>query len=178
VWSGLMGRMPKRGLLASMPPAPHLTGNLFVLDLAAVDHGWAMLPPSSIHSGDGLTERVPPRKWASMASIGPGAVFPCTQNYCTNPVFIFICFHSHILLYLLNIYGSCYPLSIDYFMGLARSPIPCAQFPALHTTLCDAYSAQNSSNLYQILMDLWKFRSPLSAWRVWRENGKQRRTRA
>jgi hypothetical protein len=75
VWSGLMGRMPKRGVLASMPPAPHLTGNLFVLDLAAVDHGWSMLPPSSIQNADRLADLVVPRKWAAMTSISPGALF-------------------------------------------------------------------------------------------------------
>ena len=72
VWSGLMGRMPKRGMLASMPPAPHLTGNLFMLDLANIDHGWAMLPARAVQAGTevGL---VPPRKWAAMTSLADGA---------------------------------------------------------------------------------------------------------
>lgn len=68
-----MGRMPKRGMLASMPPAPHLTGNLFALDLANIDHGWAMLPARGVQADSGVSP-VSPRKWAAMTSLGLGAL--------------------------------------------------------------------------------------------------------
>lgn len=72
VWGGCLGRLPKRSMLASTPPPPHLTGHLFVIDLAAVDRGWAMVRAAAIHS-EGLLEGVPLRKWAAMAELAPGS---------------------------------------------------------------------------------------------------------
>ena len=72
MWSGHMGRLPKRSMLATAPPPPHLTGNLFVIDLAAVDHGWAMLPAQAIHAAEPGIAPVPPRKWAGIAELSPG----------------------------------------------------------------------------------------------------------
>lgn len=67
-----MGRLPKRSMLATTPPPPHLTGNLFVIDLAAVDHGWAMLPAQAIHATEAGVAPVPARKWAGMTELSPG----------------------------------------------------------------------------------------------------------
>jgi hypothetical protein len=76
VWSGMLGRMPKRGVLASVPPPPQLTGNLFAIDLAAIDRGWSMVPAARLNSADSGIGPVVPRRWAAMAALGPGAVAP------------------------------------------------------------------------------------------------------
>ena len=67
-----MGRLPKRTMLATMPPAPHLTGNVFAIDLAAVDRGWSMQPAAGIGAADGAAAAAP-RKWAAMAEVASGA---------------------------------------------------------------------------------------------------------
>lgn len=85
VWGGCLGRLPKRSMLASLPPPPHLTGHLFVIDLAAVDRGWAMVRASAIHA-EGFHEAVPMRKWAAMAELSSGARphrgFACVRAQC------------------------------------------------------------------------------------------------
>lgn len=72
VWSGVLGRMPKRGVLASAPPPPQLTGNLFSIDLAAIDRGWSMVPAARLNAGDSAVGPVQPRRWAAMSALGPG----------------------------------------------------------------------------------------------------------
>jgi hypothetical protein len=74
VWSGVLGRMPKRGVLSSTPPPPQLTGNLFAIDLAAIDRGWSMVPAARMHAGDSGVGPVLPRRWAAMAALGPGTL--------------------------------------------------------------------------------------------------------
>lgn len=72
VWSGVLGRMPKRGVLTSTPPPPQLTGNLFAIDLAAIDRGWSMVPAARLNSSDSGVGPVVPRRWAAMSALGPG----------------------------------------------------------------------------------------------------------
>ena len=73
VWSGVLGRMPKRGMLTSAPPPPQLTGNLFAIDLAAIDRGWSMVPAGRLHAADSRVGPVMPRRWGAMSALGPGA---------------------------------------------------------------------------------------------------------
>jgi hypothetical protein len=89
VWSGLMGRLPKRTMLSTMPPAPHLTGNLFMIDLAAVDRGWAMLPAGSIGAPHADAPPTEPRKWAAISELEPGthsgsAFDVCRHSLCQH----------------------------------------------------------------------------------------------
>eukprot|EP00892_Ulva_mutabilis_P007084 jgi/Ulvmu1/4748/UM020_0032.1 len=75
VWSGLLGRMPKKSMLMPSPPPAQLTGNLFVIDVSAIERGWSMLPPQRIWSQHGAASRATlPRRWAAMAALGPGRV--------------------------------------------------------------------------------------------------------
>lgn len=73
VWSGLLGRMPKKSMLMPAPPPAQLTGNLFVIDVSAIERGWSMLPPQHIWSQHGAASRASlPRRWAAMAALAPG----------------------------------------------------------------------------------------------------------
>ena len=73
VWSGVLGRMPKRGMLASAPPPPQLTGNLFAIDLGSIDRGWSMVPVARLNAADSGVGPVLPRRWAAMSALGPGS---------------------------------------------------------------------------------------------------------
>lgn len=73
VWSGLLGRMPKKSVLMPSPPPAQLTGNLFMIDVSAIERGWSMLPPQRIWSQHGPASRATlPRRWAAMATLAPG----------------------------------------------------------------------------------------------------------